>query len=79
MIGHQEISPDLGARALRRRRDQTAVEPIILGTEEHWLAAIAALGDMMRQTRHHHTRNPRHAAASYLPAAANCRPASPIS
>jgi hypothetical protein len=64
MIGHQTISPDLRIGAARRRRDQTAVEPIILGSEEHRLAAIAALGDMMRQARHNHARNPRHAVAS---------------
>src|SRR5437868_5648780 len=75
MIGHQAISPDLRTGATRRRRDQTAVKPIILGSEEHWLAAIAALGDMMRQARHNHARNPSHSLASNLPGSANCRPA----
>jgi hypothetical protein len=51
MIGHQAISPDLRIGATRRRRDQTAVKPIILGPEEHRLAAIAALGDMVRIAR----------------------------
>jgi len=48
MIGHQAISPDLRIGATCRRRDQTAVEPIILGPEKHRLATIAAPGDMMR-------------------------------
>jgi hypothetical protein len=43
--GNKPRSPH---RATCRRRDQTAVELIILGPEEHRLATIAALGDMMR-------------------------------
>jgi hypothetical protein len=79
MIGHQAINPDLRAGATRRRRDQTAVKPIILGPEEHRLAAIAALGDMVRQARHNHARHPGHALASYSPATANYRPGGTIS
>jgi len=51
MIGHQAISPDLRIRAPHRRRDQTAVKPVILGPEERRHAAIAAVGDMVRQAR----------------------------
>jgi hypothetical protein len=49
MIGHQTIGPNLCAGGLRRHRDQTAVKLIILGSEEHRLAAITTLADMMRQ------------------------------
>jgi hypothetical protein len=73
-LGHQAISPDFRTGAARRGRDHTAVKLIILGAEEHRLTAIAALGDMMRQTRHDHARNPGHASASNSPAAGNCRP-----
>src|SRR6266436_1787180 len=67
LIGHQAMSPDLRIDATCRRRDQTAVEPIILGSEEHRLTAIAALGNMMRQARQHHARHSSHAHASNLP------------
>jgi len=64
MVGHQTISPNLGVRASRRRGDQAAVKAVILRPEEHRLAAIAALSDVMRQTRHNYAGNPRYALAS---------------
>jgi hypothetical protein len=71
MIGHQTISPDLSSRAARSRRDQAAVKPIILGREKHRLAAIAALGDMVRQAGHNDTCNPGHSLTSNPPSAFN--------
>ena len=60
MVRQQAIGPDLGAGAPRRLADQTTVEPIIRGAKEHRLAPIAALGDVVRQARHHHPSDPRH-------------------
>jgi hypothetical protein len=74
MIGHQTIGPNLCAGGLRRHRDQTAVKLIVLGSEEHRLAAITTLADMMRQARHNHARDPGRALASLSPSSKNCRP-----
>jgi hypothetical protein len=67
-LGHQAISPDRGDRASRRRGDQAAVKAVILGPEEHRLVAIAALSDVMRQTRQNHAGDPGYALASNSPA-----------
>jgi hypothetical protein len=75
MVGHQAMGPDLCAGAPRRRRDQAAVKLIILGAEEHRLAAMTTLGDMMRQARHHHARDPGDAPASISSSSKYRRPA----
>jgi hypothetical protein len=67
MVGHQAISPDPSVRASRRRGDQAAVKAVILGPEEHRRTAIAALSDVMRQTRHNYAGDPRHALAPIRP------------
>ena len=72
MIGHQATGPNLCAGAPRRRRDQAAVKLMILGAEEHRLAAITTLGDMMRQN---HAGAPGQALASISPSSKNCGPA----
>jgi hypothetical protein len=66
VIGHQTIGPDCCAGAPRRRGDQLPVEAIVVGLEKDGLAPIAALGDMVRQARHHNACDPGHAV---LPAA----------
>jgi hypothetical protein len=71
MIGHQAMSPDLRAGTPRRRRDQRTVQLIIPGPEEHRLAMIAALRDMMWQARHNYARNPGHCSCLQLPSSFN--------
>ncbi|HXC27535.1 MAG TPA: hypothetical protein VNV38_06215 [Stellaceae bacterium] len=48
-----------------RRGDQTPIKAIIVGRENHRLAPIAALGDMVGQVRHKNARDPGHADASF--------------
>jgi len=61
MVGHQDIGVD-GAALRRCRFPEPAEEqaaPLII--EEHRLAIVSALKDMMGLPRHGQSRQPRHA------------------
>jgi hypothetical protein len=58
VIGHQAIGPDCCAGAPRCRGDQTPIEKIVVGFEKHRLAAITALGDIVRQVPHNNAHDP---------------------
>jgi hypothetical protein len=71
MIGHQGLSPDRRAGTPRRRSDQPTVQLIVPGPEEHRLATIAALREMMWQARHNDARNPGRCPCLQLPSSFN--------
>src|SRR5207248_11141585 len=60
----QARHPAFAARQAPHCGDKAAIEAIVVGLEKHRLAPIAALGDVMRQARHNHSRNPGHALTS---------------
>jgi hypothetical protein len=60
VIGHQAIAPNSDPLAPACLAQQIAIERIIVLTEEHGPAPIAALGDVMRQVRDDETADARH-------------------
>jgi hypothetical protein len=60
VIGHQAVGPDFGAGASRRRPDEASVQAVIGRLEKYRFAPVAALRDVMRQSRHDNPRDPRH-------------------
>ena len=61
MVGHQAIGPARDALLAALARQQTAIERIVVVAEEHALAPVAALGDMMRQAGDDETGDAGHA------------------
>jgi len=57
MVGHQAMAPDLDPVLARLLGEQVTVEFMVGVREEHGLAPIAALGDMMRQAGDDETRD----------------------
>src|SRR5271170_6540136 len=51
MVRHQHVGPDRHGGLISSFTQQVAIEPIIVIAEEHALAPIAALRDVMRQVR----------------------------
>ena len=60
VIGHQAVGPDVRPGAPRRLREQIAVELIIAVFEEGLLAAVAALGHVVRQAGQNEARETDH-------------------
>ena len=62
VVGHQTPGPDFDAGVAARGGEQIATERVIGVGEEHPRAAVAALGDVMRQTGNDDARKPSHGA-----------------
>ena len=60
VIVHQAISKDINPVLAAIGRQPGQVATAIIVTEEHRLAAVAALGDVMGNTGKNGARNPRH-------------------
>ena len=56
VIGHQAIGPDLDRCPTAALGEDVAIERVIVWFEEDALAAIAALGHMMRKPGNDHAR-----------------------
>ena len=60
VVGHQAIAPHRDRLARAGLVQQIAVELVVRVGEEDALAAIAALGHVMRKSRNHEPADPRH-------------------
>ena len=60
MVGHQAIGPNAYARATAPLDHEIEIGFIITFAKEGWLAAVASLGNKMRITGHHNTRESGH-------------------
>jgi hypothetical protein len=52
VVRHEAVGPDRDAALAAGGRQQIPIERVVAILEEHALAPIAALGDVMRQTGH---------------------------
>ena len=60
MVGHQAPGPNRDPRIGAAFGHQLDIEPIVVIVEKDGLAAVAALGDVMRNTGHDGPREPGH-------------------
>ena len=51
VVGHQAPCPDGNPTGTAMLAQQLDIKPVVVVTEEHRLAPIAALGDVMRDVR----------------------------
>ena len=70
VIGHQHPGPDLDLGSTAGFRQEVAVKGIVGIAKEGLRSTVAALGDVMRQTRDHQPRKTAHASIIYRPASA---------
>ena len=75
VIGHQAVGPDLRTRPASRVREQVAVERVVTVLEKRLLAAVAALGHVIRIAGQHEARKTSHAATIVVCVAGGGQPA----
>jgi hypothetical protein len=60
VVRHQAIGPDLHRRLAAALGQEVAIELVVRRLEEHRLAAVAALGHVMREARNDDAADARH-------------------
>ncbi len=60
VVGHETIGPAGDAIGLAALGEEIAIERAVLGSDEHRLAPIAALGNMMRDAGNDDASDARH-------------------
>ncbi len=60
MVGHQTIGPNRKPCLACLRGQQISINFLIAGLEEDWLAAVAALSDVVGEARNNDARDARH-------------------
>jgi hypothetical protein len=69
VVGHEAIGAAGHPRLAQRRGHEGAIGAVILLGEKGLLPLVAALGDVMRQARHHHARAISHGPKRLTPPA----------